>query len=275
MKQVTDVAVLQDAILRVDRGDADFTISLFASKEKMETWIADGTLWIFPYKDALLIQRNDGTLMRIFHVAPNQQSLLVALSNFVESMPDQTIVADLVGRSEDVARVTSTYEESGFFNHERLLRMHRIAVQNTTVNRTADVELANMGDVPKLHAFMERWLDPLSEQIQNFSELQDVVASEGVFVVRDGDGLSGILVYETKGQSTVLRYWYVAAHRHGIGIGSRLMHAFLAHRATSRRITLWVIASNTDAIAKYHHYGFAQDGMTDNIMVVQQKQANQ
>ncbi len=90
-----------------------------------------------------------------------------------------------------------------------------------------------------------------------------------LFVFNDGAGLAGILLHDTTGQSTTLRYWHVAGDRHGRGIGSRLMHAFLARCATSRRVTLWVIADNTAAIAKYHHYGFSEDGMIDDIMVRQ------
>ena len=51
------------------------------------------------------------------------------------------------------------------------------------------------------------------------------------------------------------------------------MHAFLARCTTSRRVVLWVIADNVDAISKYGHYGFSEDGMIDNIMVSQPKQA--
>ena len=72
-----------------------------------------------------------------------------------------------------------------------------------------------------------------------------------------------------KGQT--LRYWHVAGDRHGQGIGSRLMHAFLARCAESRRVTLWVVADNAAAIAKYHHYGFGEDGMIDDIMVKRAK----
>jgi len=272
MKRVTEASVLQEAMSQIRRGAAEFTVNLFASNPKIEAWSTEGTLWMLPCEGALLIHRHDGELERVYHVASDQPSLSAALGKFVESMPDQLMVTDLVGRPEDVVPVTRTYQQHGFLTHAQLVRMHRSGVQPAMKNGATNVELANMEDVPKLRAFMERWLDPLSEQIQSVGELREAVVSQGVFVVRDGHDLAGILIHETTGQSTVLRYWHVAGNHHGKGIGSRLMRAFLARCATSRRIALWVIAGNLDAIAKYYHYGFNEDGMVDNIMVRQPEQ---
>lgn len=273
VKRVTEAGVLQEAIGQIKRGGSDFTISLFASKNKIETWTAERTLWMFRREGALLIQRHDGNLLRIYHVASDQPSLSAALGEFVKLTPNHIMVADIVGRLRDVVPIARAYEERGFEIHAQLLRMHRSGIHSATMNAVADVELASIHDVSNLRSFMERWLDPLSEQIQSIAELREAVVSEGVLVVREGDGLSGMLIHETTGQSTVLRYWHVAAHCHGNGIGSRLMHAFLARCATSRRVVLWVLSSNDDAISKYSHYGFSEDGMIDNIMVRQPEQA--
>lgn len=272
MKRVTKIGALQEAMGRIKRGGPYFTISFFASAPKIEVWIAEGGLWLSPCEDALLIYRQDGKLLRVCHVATDQSSLSAALSNLVETKPDQLMVADIVGRPEDVERATRTYQRRGFVRHAQLVRMQRSGACPATMDGASDVERARMEDLPELRAFMERWLDPLSEQIQSVTELREAVASEDVFVVRDGQGLAGILIQETTGQSTTLRYWHVASHQHGQGIGSSLMHAFLARCATSRRVTLWVIADNVAAIAKYHHYGFSEDGMVDNILVRQAEQ---
>lgn len=275
MKRVTEIGVLQEAVGRIKRGSPDSSVSFFASTSKIEAWIAEGALWLSPCEGALLIHRQDGKLLRVFHVATDQPSLSAALGNLVEERPDQLMVADLVGLPEDVQRVTRIYQQQGFTRHVQLVRMQRSGAWSTAMDGAGDVELARMEDLHEIRVFMERWLDPLSEQIQSVAELEKAAASEGVLVVKDDQGLAGILIHETTGQSAALRYWHVAGHRHGQGIGSRLMHAFLARCAASRRITLWVIAGNIAAIAKYHHYGFSEDGMVDNIMVRQAEQVTQ
>lgn len=260
-------AALQDAIGRIERGGPGFALSFFAPAAKIEAWIAAGSLGMLPCDGALLIHREDGGLLRVSHVAADQPALDAALGRLVAAMPERPMVADLVGRPEDVERVAVAYRRHGFLRYTQLLRMQRSGARPAATAGAAGVDLAGMDDVPALRAFMERWLDPVSEQIQGIAELRQAVAAQGVFVVRDGDGLAGILIHDTTGQSTTLRYWHVAGDRHGQGIGSRLMHAFLARCAASRRVTLWVIADNTAAIAKYHHYGFSEDGMVDDIMV--------
>lgn len=262
-------AALQDAMGRIARGGPGFAVSFFAPAAKIEAWIAEGSLGMLPCDGALLIHRKDGGLLRVSHVAADLPALDAALGTLAAAMPGQCMVADLVGRPEEVERVADVYRQHGFMRHTQLLRMQRGGARPAATAGVAGVDLAGRDDVPALRAFMERWLDPFSEQIQGIAELRQAVAAQGVFVVRDGAGLAGILLHDTIGQSTTLRYWHVAGDRHGQGIGSRLMHAFLARCATSRRVTLWVIADNTAAIAKYHHYGFSEDGMIDDIMVRQ------
>lgn len=262
-------ATLQDAISRIERGGPGFVCSFFAATSKIERWIAAGSLGMRLCEGALLIHREDGGLLRVSHVAANPSALNTALGALVAAMPRQTMVADVVGRPEDVGGVAEVYRRHGFIQHTQLLRMQRSGVWPTMTAGAAGVDHAGMDDVSALRTFMERWLDPLSEQIQDIAELRQAVAAQGVFVVRDGADLAGMLIHDTTGQSTTLRYWHVAGDRHGQGIGSRLMHAFLARCATSRRVTLWVIADNAPSIAKYHHYGFSEDGMVDDIMVRQ------
>jgi ribosomal protein S18 acetylase RimI-like enzyme len=272
MNPVATIAALQEAMGRIERVGADFGISFFASVSKIETWIAEGTLGMLPREGALLISRRDGKLLRVSHVAADRTSLADALGHLVEAMPGQLMVADIVGRPEHVEAVARTYQQQGFVRYSQLVRMQRRDAYTLTTEGGTDVELACLADAPRLRDFMEHWLDPLSEQIPSEAELRLAIASESVFVVRDGCGLAGILVHETAGQSATLRYWHVAGDQHGRGIGSRLMHAFLARCATSRRVTLWVLSDNIKAIDKYHHYGFNEDGMIDIIMVRQATQ---
>ncbi|MFK2878562.1 GNAT family N-acetyltransferase [Rhodanobacter hydrolyticus] len=264
---MTEAGVLLEAMDRIERSGAEFAVSFFASASKIEAWSAEGVLSILPCEGALLILRHDGPLLRVSHLASDQPSLSAALGKLIAMMPDQLMVADLVGKPGDIERVAQAYRRHGFAPYAQLVRMQRMGVPTMTADGVMGVELARAEDVPTLHAFMQRWLDPLSEQIQGVRELQEAVAASAVFVVRAGCELAGFLILEATGQSAVLRYWHVAGHCHGQGIGSRLMHAFFGRCASSRRVTLWVVADNVDAIAKYHHYGFSEDGMIDSIMV--------
>ncbi len=46
-----------------------------------------------------------------------------------------------------------------------------------------------------------------------------------------------------------------------------LMRHYLESHGGVRRFTLWVAAVNQNAIEKYRHYGYAPDGLVDQVLV--------
>lgn len=273
MKRLAGIFALKEAIGHVKRDGPGYAANFFAQPAHVEAWCAAGTLETLPCERALLILRRDGELTRVHHVASDLVALSAALGVLTGAASSRTLIADLVGKPPDIKVVAGIYMGHGFVPHARLVRMQLIGVPRVAAHGATDVEPARLDDVPLLQACMERWLDPLSEQIQNARQLGEAVAADSVLVVRDGQGLAGFLIYDTIGQSTILRYWHVDGRCHNRGIGSRLMRALFARCPSSRRISLWVIAGNADAVAKYQHYGFREDGLADQIMVRQPEQA--
>jgi hypothetical protein len=45
------------------------------------------------------------------------------------------------------------------------------------------------------------------------------------------------------------------------------MRRYFAHCNDVRRFLLWVISDNHNAIGRYHHYGYHQDGLIDQILI--------
>lgn len=269
MRPVLSRDELTQAVGDVPRSGSGYLTSFFSSSAKIESWITAGVLSILKVKNALLILRSDANIVRINHIAADLQALQIALAALADRLPTSVLVADLVGRAGSLYDVTDAYRRNGFVVHKCLTRMQRTGPYSLQAADTAGVEPAASDDVSNLHAFMKRWLDPLSEKIQQPAELAVAVAANQVLVIRHGSELAGILIYEASGVSTILRYWHVAGHHRDKGIGARLMRAFLHRRGSSQRITLWVMSDNSGAITKYRHYGFEDEGLTDVIMVRQ------
>ena len=177
------------------------------------------------------------------------------------------IVADLIGRLESLEGAVSAYEANGFYRHARLVRMQRI-VQKTAQECFAESNVlqARLNDVQRIREFLSRQLDPLVEQIPGLSQLNDAVSKGSVLIVLAGTEIAGLLIHDTTGLTTVLRYWHVGKRFRNLGIGAKLIRTFFAN-CESKRILLWVIADNKDAIAKYRHYEFEDDPMIDEILV--------
>jgi ribosomal protein S18 acetylase RimI-like enzyme len=53
----------------------------------------------------------------------------------------------------------------------------------------------------------------------------------------------------------------------GQGVGSKLMRMFFHLCPEARRVVLWVITTNENAITKYDHYHFKPDGLLDQVMI--------
>jgi len=271
IQAVTDAGQLADAIGRVVRSGKGYATNLFASPAEKASWIASRTLSLLQEEQAMLVVRRDTGFHRLYHVASDAASLSAALQALCAAMPEATLVADLVGKRGSTGAVVDAYLGHAFVRHERLQRMYRLAEHPSAHDGRIDAEVVQAGpaDVRRIHALMQRQLDPFSEQVPDLDELRDAVAKRSVLVVSRDSELAGVLVYDTVGFTSTLRHWHVDPRFRNQGVGARLIRAFFDLCRDSQRILLWVIAGNDDAIAKYRHYGFRDDSLVDDIMLRQ------
>jgi len=130
-----------------------------------------------------------------------------------------------------------------------------------------EVAVAAAQDAPGVHAFLCGLLDPLVDQVPEPDEVRAAAERRNILVVRRGGEIGGVLVFETAGVTAILRYWYCGPRFRRQGIGARLIETFFYLRRAGRRIVVWVVDDNFDAIAKYRRYGFFQEGLVDRIMI--------
>jgi GNAT superfamily N-acetyltransferase len=266
LRLVTSSAELTDAIDQVRRGAGGLTTSWFAALPQVEYWIRRRVLYRTDGLSALLIVRRDRNFYHLSHVASSREALSEALAEFGDQ-PD-IHVADLVGFADDASALATLYQAHGFSEHRCLVRMVRLATDASAQNPAdADIVVAGPPDVPAVYAFLDRLLDPFRDNIPELDELEDAAARGGILMVNRGAEPGGVLLFETTGFTSILRYWYVAADCRDQGVGARLIRAFFRLCAASKRIILWVDATNSSGIAKYEHYGFRRENLVDRIMI--------
>lgn len=264
-----DSARLFDAIQRVKHGATGFTTSFFATRDQAQAWIDRGALLCVNAEGALLILRRDRDFHHLYHAAANPEALAAALAALEGTDFGAALATDLVGREADVEAMARVYAGAGFAPYTSLFRMVRLADPARPDDyEDPAVEFAAPGDEEAIAAFFERLLDRFSEQIPELDEIAAAIARRNIIIVRQGDELGGLLFFETTGLTSTLRYWHVSDRRRNQGIGARLIKTFFRLCRASRRIMLWVIADNADAIAKYQHYGFQGESLVDRIMIV-------
>lgn len=268
IQPVHNRADLLEALERVRRAGAGPVTNWFATPERIDDWIGRNSLSCLQGERALLILRRDRGFHRVYHSAADLEALSAVLrSSSGELAVNGVLTADLIGQPLDVERVAGIYRESGFTDHNCLVRMIRMAAPEEVAESEPDVAFAGPADVAAVAAFLDRLLDPYTDQIPDEDEIREAASRRNIILVRRGESVGGLLLFETMGLTSHLRYWYVDGAARNLGIGARLIRRFFRLSSGSKRLILWVVRDNSDAIAKYRHYGFRPETLVDRIMI--------
>ena len=261
------VDALQQRVSAIPRGAADYTTNLYADREELERWSQSAPLQVETATEGtVLLLRADRGFNRVYHVAQSS----AALSSALTMLPPGYYVTDLIGKVDPLNKVCVAYAEAGFARHAFLRRMTCTGHANVIDggNSRSVAELAHPDAALDVAEFLDRLLDPYTDQPPSVAELTNAARDGRLLVVSRGGELAGILMYDRTAQAAHLRFWHVAPAAQGGGVGRALMVGFLARCMHVRRIVLWVVGDNERTLAIYRHYGFATDGLLDYIMTL-------
>jgi GNAT superfamily N-acetyltransferase len=268
IKSVWDGAYLSEALDRIRASGAAPVTNLFARPEKIESWIARGSLSLLQSEGALLLLRQDHGFKRIYHCAAHLEALDAALHSAVAGLATSgEMTVDLVGRSADLEPVVSIYRRNNFSDHNQLIRMVSNFIPEEVPQSEPEVEFAEAEDTAAVAAFLGRLLDPYTDQIPDENEIREAAVNRNILLARRGEAVVGLLHFEIAGLTSHVRYWYVDSSARNQGIGGGLIRQYFRLSAGSKRLILWVVGDNSDSIAKYSHYGFRPDTLVDRIMI--------
>jgi ribosomal protein S18 acetylase RimI-like enzyme len=236
--------------------------------DKLERSIARGDLFAQPVGDVLFVLRRDRDFLHLAFLAHATADLAAALPAVVASA-DRALTVDLLAPRDRVAELAAPFTQAGFASLCTLDRMTKLTAPADTAPAAADpaVELAQPGDGAALAHMLEAALDRHAEQIPDEDEMTRAAAAGQVLVIRAGAALAGLLFYEVTGQSSLLRHWLVDPAHRDQRVGARLIRRYFADCAAVRRFLLWVLSDNHNAIDRYRHYGYQQDGLVDQVLI--------
>jgi ribosomal protein S18 acetylase RimI-like enzyme len=236
--------------------------------ERIDYWITRNFLGLLKGERALLILRRENGFQRVYHLAADLEALAAVLRDSSEELAvSGVLIADIIGRSPDADPVCIIYRENGFSDHNWLVRMTRAQVPEGVPEPDPNVEFAATADVAAVAEFLGRLLDPYTDQIPDVSEIREAAADRKIILVRRGESVSGLILFETTGLTSHLRYWYVDGSTRNQGVGASLLRQFFRLAVGSKRVIVWVVGDNLDAISKYRHFGFRPDTLADRIMI--------
>lgn len=253
-------------LTRIRELSKEFTTNFYGAPEQLRDWAGQDGLSSAPGVRATLLFRRDRQFEHLYHVAASRADLAEALAS-LDPIPGLPIVTDLVGRPEDVAPVAEIYRKNGFEDYVNLVRMVRPGGSPPHAEAEASVDYAQLADAPAIVAFLDRQLDPYRDQIPEADEIESAIARRSILIDRCDGAPGGLLYFDDTGRTSTIRYWYVDGECTGRGVGGRLMRTYLREHSSTARFLLWVVGGNADAIAKYEHYGFRWEKLSDQIMI--------
>lgn len=267
METIRQAAEVTAAIQRTRAGSTAYRSNWYTAPARLESWIGHGELCGSLGERAALFLRRDRNLWHLYYSAASPAALreAVAAEPLISSEP---VVVDVVGAESAILEAEGAIAVAGFRRYQRLFRMQRMPPAGEAprvVEADPRVIAAASSDGGAVLDLMLRSFDIRAEQIPMPYEIEAAIAASQIRVALCHGAMAGILFSETQGFTSTLRYWLVDPGFRGQGLGAALMHRYFAEHPVVRRFLLWVIRDNVDAIRKYEHYGFAADGLLDQV----------
>lgn len=267
MNQLPSVAAVYEQLAAAKRGGS-VTTNLYPTPEKLQRWVEQGDLYSLTAANVLFVLRRDRDFLHLYYLANQPGDLVAALRELVSS-PRETITVDIIGKPDQVAAISDMFATVGFRPHCTLHRMTKTTTGEAPAEADPEVVWADSADGEALAAMLDAMLDRFAEQIPDSDEMSEAAAAKKILVIRADKAIAGQLFFDVTGQSSILRHWVVDAAFRDRRVGARLMRRYFAECKDVRRYTLWVISDNDNAIDRYKHYGYQQDGLVDQVLMRQ------
>ena len=253
-----------DAVQRAKAGAAAFCTNFFPVESKLRGWIDHGELFAELRNGVAFFFRKDRDFLRFYFCAADVATLQREIAAW-PGLKTEHVITDLVGNESTVNDLVSALEPAGFGRHTQLQRLVRTGRSESATDNPR-VGFAEKADGRAVLGLIEDAFDRYGEQLPMLYEIEQAIEGRQILAARRDGELAGLLFFETQGLASTVRFWAVAEKFRDLKTGSALIrHYFKIHDAV-RRFTLWVNARNENAIQKYRHFGYAPDGLIDQVL---------
>jgi GNAT superfamily N-acetyltransferase len=270
MRAISSVDQVFAAMQQVKASATAFATNFYPVRSKLETWIEHETLNLVSANGAVFFLRKDRDFEHLYFCAAD----LAALERELAAQPQITsgrITLDLIGSEAATQPQVDALQKLGFKPHSKLLRLSRAAQSGAaapaaSVPKNFLLTAADECDSAEILKLIETCFNPYADQLPALYEMQDAIADRQILAIKHDGKVAAALFFETQGLTSALRYWVVAEPYRSQKLGSALMQRYFKTQDSVVRFILWVSATNTDALAKYEHFGYKPDGLMDQVM---------
>jgi hypothetical protein len=245
------------------RGQSSLT-NFFLSQHSIERAIRKGRLTGIAHSGASLLFRRDRDFSHLYVNFSDDD----VFKSLLEQLSFETpVVVDVIQRDNSHERMISILEEAGFMPHRLLFRLNRQVQATEVATSGANVQLAHHSNAVEILRCLEKYFDKYSEQLPELDEIEDAISKSQILISLIDHQLAGFLYFESSGQSSILRYWFVSPDFRNQNVGASLIRHYLSASCPNASSQLWVVHDNYNAIDRYQHYGYKRDILEDQIMI--------
>ena len=243
-----------------------YTTNFFIDSDRLNALVAMRQMFYIAASGGVLFFRQDASFYHVYYCTESEEHLSTLLS---ESLPREILVADVIGKVADANRISNVFSERKFTSHASLDRYTRINKEGVDhYGLSEEVEEAGAGDEHSIANMLRANFDKYADQIYQLHDVISLVAAKKIILIREATVIKGFLVRNILPQSSVLNNFLVNPQFRGEKIGSKLLKHYIFESRNAKRMWLWVLRSNDNAINLYKRHGYSNDGLADNVMIL-------
>ncbi len=267
MDKILSFNQIKEASNSIKEHKEGFLTNFFMGEEKCSQLIKSQLIFKVSDEKSIFILSKDQDFYHLCYFSSDKNSLENSLVKLTEKYQETVFVCDLIGKQNQIKIYAELFTSGGFRYYKTLHRMNRILNINETQFPDTQIRFAQHDHAKELYGLIQKYFDRYSEQLPSPEEINEWISAQRILISMEGEEISGFVVFDIQGLTSILRYWLVLPAYRNKKIGSVLLRRFFYECRNTRRQLLWVLGDNENAIKRYRHYGFETEELCDYIMI--------
>lgn len=263
MDKITSLEQLCAGINSVKSHKKGFLTNFYLDTSKHQHWIDTKIISAISIGDTFFIIKENPTFWNVYYNTFNVDTLQEDLKLFCKKYNNKKIIFDVIGKQNNIDKVSPCFLNNGLTALKRLVRLSKVA-ENSNYS-DSNFEYASTNDIQELQQLLGSNFNLYVEQLPDNYELEILIENKGILVLRKDKKIYAFVIFEKTSTTLYLRYWFVSPGYRGQGIGSKLLRIMFKQGEHCKRFIHWCLDDNNNALIKYLHYGYKEDGLVDQI----------
>ncbi len=190
-----------------------------------------------------------------------------SLAELLQQDSRRPVVADCVGKREQVEAVSRLLCKAGFEPYTRMLRLRGGKAPFVPVPEGL-VQPACPEDADRILEMLQETFDPYVSHLPSRKKLLDLIGDRLVYCIRKDGAVAAVECLERIGRHGIYIYQGVVETKYrGSGFGGILLQHCLNQYRHSLTFTTWVEEGNEGPLRRHRQNGMTFDGLQDAILI--------